>query len=272
MKSVAEPGLTEEQLSFFKTFGYVVLRKLFIESELENIRQEFEFMMEEQYGHTPYDGTQRHWTMMMDEDTPFFASLLEDPRFLTVARQLYGDDVLGIGTDANRYTGNTGWHRDMATVHQYGVKFAFYLEPVDAETGCLRVIPGTHRIPDESDFSEGVRAMALQEVPGEALASEPGDVVAFDLRTWHASFGGGDDRRMCTVVYYANPKTDEEVEALRAQGEGNVRIGIKNFEPRRQFLYSKSWMSNPHGSAVRQYCISRLSEMGYFNAPGSVEA
>ncbi|MCZ6677015.1 MAG: phytanoyl-CoA dioxygenase family protein [Candidatus Poribacteria bacterium] len=265
-------GLTENQLEFYKTFGYVVLRGLFSETDLETIRKEFDYMMAEQYAHTPYNGSKRHWTPLMDEDTPFFASLMEDPRFLTVAKQLYGDDVLGVGTDANRYTGNTGWHRDTHTVDQYGVKFAFYLQPVTANTGALRVIPGTHRLPDDDDFVNGVRSMPLESVPATALASEPGDVVAFDLRMWHASYGGSEDRHMCTVVYYANPKNASELEALRKQGEGNVNAGVKSFNPRRQYLYSKKWVSNPHRSPDRQYWIDRLKEIGYFDAPGLVEA
>jgi hypothetical protein len=31
-------------------------------------------------------------------------------------------------------------------------------------------------------------------------------VVMFDMRCYHASFNGAPNRRMCTVVYYANPK------------------------------------------------------------------
>ena len=269
---MTQPGLTDAEVSRFKTFGYHVMKQVFSAEERATIRREFDFMLAEQYGPSAYDGSKRHWTMMMDEDTPFFASLLEDPRFLTVARQLYGDDVVGIGIDANRYTGDTHWHRDTSTVHQYGVKFAFYLQPVAADTGALRVIPGMHRLPDDDSFREGVRALELEEVPCTSLPSEPGDVVAFDLRLWHASHGGSTDRHMCTVVYYANPKTEEELAALRNQGEGNVRAGLRNFEPKRQYLYSKSWMSNPHGSPVRRAWIDRLTEVGYFEAPGVVEA
>ena len=209
---------------------------------------------------------------MMDEDTPFLASLMEDSRFLTVAKQLCGDDVLGVVIDANRYTGNTRWHRDTATVHQYGVRFALYLHPVGADTGALRVIPGAHRLPDDDDFAQGVGSMSGELVPATALTSEPGDVVAFDLRMWHASFDGSNDRQMCTVVYYANPKNARELEALRSQGERNVNARIRSFQPRRQCMYSKEWVSNPHGSPTRQYWIKRLKEVGYFDAPGVVEA
>ena len=265
-------GLTDPQRDFFKTFGYVVLKGVLFAEELETVRIEFNNMLAEQYSHTPYDGSVRHWTPMMDEDTPFLANLMEDVRFFSVAKQLYGDDVLGVIVDGNRYTGDTHWHRDTATVHQFGVKFAFYLQSVDVDTGALRVIPGTHRLPNDDEFAQGVRSMLGESVPATALVSEPGDVVAFDIRLWHASFGGSHDRQMCTVVYYANPKNPEELEALRNQGARNVEAGIKSFKPKRPYIYSKKWTSNPTDSPPRQCWIDRLTEVGYFDAPGVVQA
>ncbi|MBI2192352.1 MAG: phytanoyl-CoA dioxygenase family protein [Planctomycetes bacterium] len=264
-------GLTDDQLRFYKTFGYVVLRGFFTPEEVQIIQREVSHAMTVQYAHKPFDGTARHWTMMLEEDTPFFASLMEDPRFLTIAKHLYGQDVLGVGTDANRYVGNTGWHRDTATVLQYGVKFAFYLDPVDALTGALRVVPSSHRYPDDEEFGKLIRGFAVQDVPAQALQSEPGDAVAFDLRTYHASFGGSRDRRMCTVVYYGNPRNAEEEESLRRQGEGNVRGSFKQFGCKRQYLYPRTWYQNPNRSPDRQWWIDRLKQIGYFDWPGVLQ-
>ena len=263
--------LDDDQLMFFRTFGYVVLKQLFTNEELALIDREFANAMEEQYPHRPYDGTVRHWTPMMDEATPFFGSLLEDPRFMTIAMQLYGEDALGIIVDANRYTGDTRWHRDTHTVLQYGVKFAFYLDPVDGESGARRVIPSTHRLPDNTDFADRVKPLAIGEVPACALRSEPGDVVAFDLRLWHSSLGGGEDRRMCTVVYYGNPKSEAEEEALRDLGEKIPKFSLEQFDCKRRYLYSSQWLSNPGGNRDRQRWIERLREIGFLNPPGMVE-
>ena len=70
------PGLTPEQLSFYRTFGFVALRGLFSKSELTTINKEVEEAMRDQYPHKPYDGSERHWTMMMDESTPFLPDAL----------------------------------------------------------------------------------------------------------------------------------------------------------------------------------------------------
>ena len=134
------------------------------------------------YRHAPFDGTHRHWLPMMGPETPFFTNIPEDPRFSEVAEKLYGDDVFFVVSDANRYVGNTGWHPDHnvdPTKDCYGVKFAYYLEPVDAETGALRLIPGSHKNPLHGDLRENLNELGLEicDVPGYVCKSEPGDVV-----------------------------------------------------------------------------------------------
>jgi hypothetical protein len=264
-------GLSEDQVRFFKAFGYIVLKRFFSPSEVDTINREFDHAMAEQYPHKPFDGTARHWSMMLDEETPLFAGMMEDPRFLVSTKQLYGDGVLGVATDANRYVGDTGWHRDTATIHQYGIKWAFYLQPVGADTGALRVIPSSYRYPDDPEYTRLVSTFKIGEVPCQALVSEPGDVVGFDVRTYHASLGGRADRRMCTVVYYSEPKTDAEKQALLVQAKNNSKISYQQFGCKRQYLYSARWMANPGRNPDRQLWIDRLTEIGYFDAPGLVE-
>lgn len=258
--------LTEQQIQHYETFGFVVLSQIFRPDELARINKEFDHGLESAYRHLPFDGTARHWVTMMGESTPFFGSLMEDPRLCNVAEQLYGDDVLGIAVDANRYVGNTRWHPDTHSIHQYGIKFAFYLEPVGAETGALRVIPGSHREPYHSDLSQLMPEIDLpiEVIPSHICTSEPGDVVGFDLRLWHSSYGGSEDRRMCTCVYYNNPTTPEEIESTREQGANNDKTTSKFNRPNDP-LIDPYWISNPEGSTKRRRWLNRLFELGYFD-------
>ena len=177
--------LDDRQYRHFQTFGFVALRQLFTPDEVETLRGEFEKGLDLAYPHHPFDGSERHWVKQMGPETPFYANLLEDERFWSITAQLYGNDAFAVGTDANRYVGDTRWHPDhRIDPHEdcYGVKFAFYLDPVDADTGALRLVPGSHKRPLHDDVRAYVEGQELEQIPNYICVSEPGDVFAFDMR------------------------------------------------------------------------------------------
>ena len=262
-------ALTKEQLHFFKSFGYVVLRQFLNADDLDHVALNFDAALAAQYPPERNDGSERLWTRMTDEGTPFTAALMEDPRFLTPAQQICGDDVLGIGVDINRYVGSTGWHPDTGDENQIACKYIFYLDPVDGNTGALRVIPGSHllRGAERDAFAKAVSETPLQDVPCQAVATEPGDIIIFDIRTWHASHGGNDNRRALNLDYFSNPQSPAEIEKIRQLGLGQAG-SIKHFKPRRQYNYSRNWLNNPHDNPARQRWIDRFEEIGYLDQPG----
>ena len=93
-----------------------------------------------------------------------------------------------------------------------------YLQPTTADRGALRVIPGSHKKPlhedllrigvkgfDEDD-SQFLKRSGLsgEDIPCYIFESNPGDVITFNEWTWHAAFGGYQDRRTCTFNFYRN--------------------------------------------------------------------
>ena len=86
--------------------------------------------------------------------------------------------------------------------------FLAYLEPVGADSGALRVIPGSHH-PKFSEAIRGIGATCLQNPtrPGHVVETEPGDMVLLDERILHASFGGG-IRRQWRVDYLSAADTE----------------------------------------------------------------
>ena len=62
---MSPPGLTDEQISHFKTFGYIVLKGLLTQDELGRIPSEFDFRMQDQYGPDPYDGGHRYRDLVL---------------------------------------------------------------------------------------------------------------------------------------------------------------------------------------------------------------
>ena len=264
------PGLTDDQLRFFKSFGYAVIRGLLRPEDLETIQREHRQGLRAAFPNEPFDGLLGQWTRMSNEDTPFFASLPEDPRFHRPAQQIGGDDVLGNGTDAHFAVGNTNWHADTgwqpdAVNEQRGIKYHFHLDSVRAETGALRFIPGSHllRGSERKSFGESIENVPVADVPCQPVPTDPGDVILFDIRTWHASFGGRPGRRTCNVEYFCNPNTVESIDLLREIGQ--LQANSRNAH---KYTYPKNWLVNHNKSAIRQRWIDRYKEIGFFKQSG----
>jgi hypothetical protein len=93
--------------------------------------------------------------------------------------------------------------------------------------------------------------------------------VAFDLRLWHGSIGGSNERRMCTLVYYHNPTNPDEEAATREIAKVIQETAAK-MNGSRTTLYPAQWLSNPHRAPRRARWIGRLRELGFVQH-GSVE-
>jgi len=257
--------MTPAQVSHFRTFGFVSLRGYLDDREVDALRDEVVCAMEEAYAETPFDGTARHWVPLLSPRAPITSGLAEDSRFLGAAEELVGEGVVLFMADANRYVGDTGWHNE----GRYGgEKIMLYLEPIAAETGALRIIPGSHN----EGFSKDIRAYFdtaspdQRSVKAEVCDSEPGDVIAFDFRAWHASFGGSNDRRLCTIEYYQAPEGPETLDAIQEHVATLARVTLDVW-PRKQYpFYDGEWIANGEGSATRQAMIERMTAAGVFQA------
>ncbi len=266
--------LTQEQLAHYRTFGFVILKGLFTQEEVEVINAEFERAAERVSTYDKFDGSKRQGFYFRVQDGPFLAGLSEDPRFVGAAEQMFGEDVFAIGPCSVMRFVNPGtkWHPDTVNINQSGVSFLFYLQPVRSDRGALRVIPGSHMNPWHDELRD-VRAKqklggehpikrALGGVPGipaYACEADPGDAVAFDVRLWHASWGGFVDRRMCRVGFYKYPETDAELEATRWQLIIN--------EPKENAawddpdVFPGSWHSNPDTNPKRARWLEQMQEI-----------
>ena len=134
--------LSPEQVAHFEAFGFLHLKE-FLAAELSTLLAEHAAVLERQYGDPEAPVTTRQWVRTLTDDTPAFQRLAEK-RFAGIAEQLYGPDIFCAYTEANRYAGDTNWHPDCAVNYNApGVRFAFYLDPLGADTGALRIIPGS---------------------------------------------------------------------------------------------------------------------------------
>jgi ectoine hydroxylase-related dioxygenase (phytanoyl-CoA dioxygenase family) len=215
--------LTAEQQGYFETFGFLVMRQYFSPEEMAAIQRDFDEVLAEDRQGRPFAGEKRQAVLGFAEMRPRLMQLLEEDRIYEPIEQLLGPGFVWIGSDGNLYVGDTGWHPDSAS-HCFDyprIKVAFYLDPMTKETGCLRVLPGSHRRPLFDDAA-GFRHLG-PELPGFALETEPGDVVFFSQNLWHSSWGGKTGRRMFTLNYGAKPSGEKDLQFLRDCYQGNLR-------------------------------------------------
>ncbi|RFC48810.1 MAG: Ectoine hydroxylase-related dioxygenase [Verrucomicrobia bacterium] len=201
--------LTDQQLTFFRTFGFLAFPGL-LKDRIDEIIREFEAIFATRGGgHAgkPHEGKQRSCIVPFIDQSAVLSSLLDDPRIHGIASGLLGDDFNFMPSDGNYYAGDTGWHSDGWNKDTLHIKIAFYLDPLTRDTGCLRVIPGSHKDGDKYAKSVDEQVYKCQEnwglagrdVPCMALESVPGDILVFNHNTKHAAFGGNGWRRMFTM-------------------------------------------------------------------------
>jgi len=227
--------LTDVQLNRFNTFGFLALPGLMADV-IDEITDAFEEVWTERGGGhdgKPHDEKQRSCIVPFIDQHERLCALLDDPRIEGLLDGLLGKNWNYTGSDGNYYAGDTNWHSDGYTKQIRYTKIAFYLDRLTADTGCLRVIPGSHRMGDA--YSEKLEAEAREseehwglkgdEVPAVALEIEPGDLVVFQHNLKHAAFGGGTHRRMFTINC-CERVSQERIPMLRKNLEGLARFWI----------------------------------------------
>ena len=216
--------LTTGQKQQFDTFGFVVLRQLFTPKEVEILRHASEEILSLGRGGEPFDGHARQSVVPFFERSPELMRLIEDDRIYSIGEDLLGPDFFLEGTEGNLHVGDSQWHTGIDgpdPKKPHNIKITFYLEPLTAETGALRVIPGSHQ-PDFRKPMEPLWAqyndttvmpfgVAGQDVPAFVIESKPGDVVVFPEKLWHGSFGGASGRSQHAISFHTNVVTDKHV-------------------------------------------------------------
>ena len=138
--------LTPGQIAHFETFGFVVLSQHFTPEEVAIMKQESDELFDEVRGGTRFTGEKWEPVQPFFERRPFMSRVPEDDRIYNIGVDLLGPDFILEVTEGNLHVGDTPWHGDPpdeASIRH--PKITFYTEPVTRETGCLRVIPGSHR-------------------------------------------------------------------------------------------------------------------------------
>ena len=273
--------LTTAQAGHFTTFGFALLRG-FLADRAAALRAEVDAAIRDAYATTyderVIDGISGHYLPMASRLTPVSASLVcDDPRLIDAAGQLLGGPVIPECPEGVLYFAEAGWHTDDG-IGIHGVKFAVYFDPLTAETGALRLVPGSHHPEQQARLaawqrsqptvSDDASADAYRDsFPGYIAETSPGDVIAFDLHTWHASFGGR-DRLAWTAIYQRCPGTGKERDRTLRSARDGFEQAFRGFD-RDRYPVWRDWLAGTAGHPRRAPVIERMRQAGVLDLPGA---
>jgi hypothetical protein len=241
--------VSKKQEAFFDAFGFLVLQGAYSTSETDRISDAFDEVMKDALPDGS-DPSQLREKFVIDpgfvERHPTLEQIVPDPRVSETVDNLLGPGAYYTGSDGALRVGDTDWHPDQGwdpsipggssepnhnelSGHYYpGIKVALYLDPVTQGEGCLSMVPGSHLspfheqlwslhcdIPDRGPHlvaEPGINEFGIEaeSVPRYPIASQPGDIVFFLHKLWHASFGGITGRRMIALGFKAAPANDQQ--------------------------------------------------------------
>ena len=247
-------SLTQDQVDLFRAFGFLVLRGLFDPSETREIQRQFDQLM--RTSEPNYDGvsigrgTAKACARLRQQ-------LVADARIQDVAHNLVGEEYQFLSLACTLYGGDSPWHAD-SNIMMWPLrhlKVALYLDAIDGESGCLRVIPGTHRNTlrlldprwgQPPDLVLGIRnrdvvwdnppwGLAPADVPHIPLATQPGDALIFPEDLLHCAFNSKQPRRQIAINFLELPRSEEQI--FHAKGR-NAWSGGTLLRPPKAFLES----------------------------------
>lgn len=164
---------------------------------------------------------------------PAFTHWLAQPALLIRLHQLLGPEVLMplahhncVMTKQPRFSSDTGWHQDIRYWQfQRGelINVWLALGAERARNGCLRIVPGSHRLElaqDRFDAAAFFRADLAENQPllAQAVSAEldAGDVLLFHARVLHAATRNFTDQTKFSAVFTFRPGDNRPVPGTRS--------------------------------------------------------
>ena len=199
--------------------------------------------------HPELRGEQLHHNLM--EHDAFWVRLISDDRMLDIVEQFIGPDIALFASHYISKPPFTGqavlWHQDGAywpLEPMEVVTLWLAIDRADAENGCMRVIPGTHKqsLIEMQPASQADVVLPL-ETPAafvdESMAVDivlnPGDVEVHHPNIIHGSHANESPRRRCGLTIRYIPTSTRVITNVKWPSlfhlRGNTIPGINDYRP-----------------------------------------
>jgi len=260
-----DPKTLLSTADIFWTFGFVIIRQFF---DATSLGEEIDLVTRRGVASrqpAAYSGINFQYVPMMTEETPESLALLD--RVGALAEAVLGGPVLPTRAKGIRYFGNTPWHTDSESPIT-SIGFLAYCEPLDADSGALRIIPGSHR----REYGDAIRELRVNaetpvaELPSHVAETRPGDLILIDEHLFHASYGGT-ERRQWRADYLRVP--------VNADEEANTKAYFANIYPAEWdggYDVDRYPSYGPHYRNSGRPAVAHLERLGVFDLADRQEA
>ena len=221
--------LTNVEIAKFEREGYLVFESIIQGERLDYYRRVFDDLVSR--GET-LEEEEPHWTLEFDRDRQPIPGLLHkvqgvcvvEPKVLELAKEpaildrvepLLGPniDVFGTKFFPKLPEGGTSthWHQDnfyFGTDSDRIVSCGIYLEDADAENGCLKVVPGSHRVgifEHKRDPSTHGSWTQVDEEEAVDVVVPAGSVAIFSANLLHGSNDNHSSRTRYSTAWHYLP-------------------------------------------------------------------
>ncbi|WP_298868368.1 phytanoyl-CoA dioxygenase family protein [uncultured Gimesia sp.] len=248
-QSITHDRLTSEEVVQFEQDGYLILRNLCPESlrqemlaatqdGLSRVVEPVEYEADVEYPGSPpsrnvMGGETVRRLKQAHSRGMSFTDLVNHPALVNRLAQLLGPDYVMplahhncIMTKQPEFSSDTLWHQDIrfwSFERKELISVWVALGEENLDNGCLKVIPGTHRMEFEPERLDD-RIFLRPDVPlNEALIDtsvsailQPGDILFFHSRTFHAATRNYTNRAKFSAVFTFRPADNPPVSGSRS--------------------------------------------------------
>ncbi len=239
-------GLTAEQKSSYDANGYVLVKGVFTREEAAEGRRELHDLAERLQKIRDINATWgsvrngRH-VILHSHDVQFHSAwatrLIVNRRFTSLAQSILGPNVQLHHTKMFIKPPETGspfpMHQDVPYFpHERHSMIAAIIHFDDAplEKGCVRVVPGSHKLGWLQHESSNDHHLPAQSYPIEQATpcpAEAGDVLLFSYLTIHGSgVNTSNEARTTMLVQMRDPTDPPSTRAHESRGQGMMLAGI----------------------------------------------
>lgn len=244
--------ISQQQIDQYHNDGYLVVRGLLSREEAEQYRRASHDLVERLSRTANLDAA---WgsgkaAVADAEDTvimhchnvqfydAIFTRLLVDERFTSIAADLLGTE--NIELHHNKMFIKPPEKGAPFPMHQDQPYFPFanhtmtaaifHFDDAPLEKGCLRVVPGSHKLGPLPHDPEGGHHLPFAEYPVESatpIPAEAGDVLFFNYLCIHGSgVNTSNEARTTLLIQFRDPEDEPLEDTHRSRGQGMMLRGL----------------------------------------------